>query len=135
MNGFFESQVENPFDPAPMLIWSDYLEEHGDLPSAICFRGICESEIHSLALLSAAGYISSIPWFPDCWQSVVSENAFLGDGCGDGFSESEMMPLPGFEKFNGNGDGELDSERDQEYPIHVSEDHVGFWLGGGEPDR
>lgn len=56
MNSFLEAQIVNPFDPTPMLIQADWLEEQGDEISASVLRGLASCGINSIAILSLADF-------------------------------------------------------------------------------
>lgn len=56
MHEFFSVQAGDPFDPAPTLIWADWLEEQGDATGAATLRGLVEGgtpSLHALALRAA----------------------------------------------------------------------------------
>lgn len=119
MNPFLAAQARDPFDPSPMLIHADWLEERGDLTAANALRGLVAAGIPSLVELALDSTLVSGPWRPDgsgqpdevgrmgIWRS--------GFGCGDGdeFDDAhgegvglrdalELNPRPG----SGYGDGD-----------------------------
>lgn len=65
MESFLAAQVVDPFDPAPMLILADHLEEQGDAAGAAVFRGLEGAGLPSLVNLAAMACLASKPWHPE----------------------------------------------------------------------
>lgn len=54
MTPFRDAQASGPFDPVPLLILADWLEERGDLAGAEAMRGLAASGIASIVALALA---------------------------------------------------------------------------------
>lgn len=100
---FLAAQADDPFDPAPMLILADWLEEHGDAIAAVALRALAESgtaSLHALALNTAG---ISVPWRSDQFKHGHGAGDVLEDdrelGFGGGFGDGVN---------GGNGEGEGD---------------------------
>lgn len=52
LENFLSAQSDDPFDPTPMLILADHLEECGDDVGAGIFRSLVSSEIPSLHMIA-----------------------------------------------------------------------------------
>lgn len=77
---FLAAQAAAPFDPAPMLIHADWLEERGDLAGAAALRGLAAAGYPSLVGLAlGAGSWGSVAYSPDGHAGHDR-----GNGVGDG---------------------------------------------------
>ena len=90
---FFAAQAANP---APLLIFADGLEEHGDAAGAFALRGLAGAGIASLHVLALQGALGPLPFNPDLLRSAPTS----GNGDGDGFTFGA-----GGESGYGYGDG------------------------------
>lgn len=80
IDGFLNAQSEDPFDPTPMLIWADYLEEQGDTISPFVFRQLAGIGHTSLIAIASSNTIDN-SFYPDNMMPGFSN---FGEGHGGG---------------------------------------------------
>lgn len=96
---FLMAQSTDPFDPTPLLILADYLEERGDAAGAEALRGLASAEqasVHQVAISSGAQMRGDFFRLEDSRRS-----GSVGGGVGDEFGRSLISEL-------GNGSGKGD---------------------------
>lgn len=106
---FLRAQAECPFDPAPMLIRADSLEESEEPAGAAVLRGLVRAGIpslHALALgdaslfssrvstMGRAGHLGGRRWRRGWIRRLVGSEYGCGDQCG---------PALGYEDRHGRG--------------------------------
>lgn len=122
MNRFLDAQADDPFDPAPILIQADWLEEEGDIAGAHALRGLAAAGYATLAMLALGACADSIlnpddgGIAPGTWQAEDEG----GQGNGDRFPERLEWSLGG-----GHGDSFAVNS------THSSADGEGLGAGDG----
>lgn len=122
---FLIAQAGDPFDPAPMLIQADWLEERGDLAGAEALRGLAGAGIPSIvALTQSVGLFSAADdadrLDPRGVFHGTRDGSAIGSGAGDqlgvGHGQGHGWP-EGYEITTGNhidpngvGEGEWDRD-------------------------
>lgn len=100
MNPFLAAQARDSFDPMPVLVWANYLEERGDLAGVEALRGLAEAGYASPAGL--AWMLAAEPPADDFRLEYRPPiDLAIGFGRGDGFGDR-----------GGDGSGEADGLND-----------------------
>lgn len=118
-----DAQAECPFDPAPMLIRADSLEEPGDSAGAAALLALVRAEIpslHALALgdaslsssrvstMGRAGHLGGRRWRRGWIRRLVGSGYGCGDQCGPALGYEDKRGCEGEVDFGGGcgvGDG------------------------------
>lgn len=140
---FFDTRSCDPFDPAPMLIHADWLEEQGDLVGAKSLRALAGAGVPSLVSLALDREVALFEIEHEArvaedrdgyeWCGEYLYDGGIGIGEGDGLGgEIEIVCSDGsgyrdgFGDSDGRGEGygfgyefgwESGGERDQDYGI------------------
>lgn len=104
MDSFLAAQVDDPFDPAPMLIQADWLEEQGDVTGANVFRALAESGTPSLHALALEATLRSVPWQPDVFRHRRWSEDGYGHGTSDWIEDGDGRDGQGFGRSDGHKD-------------------------------
>lgn len=97
MEPFLAAQSADPFDPAPMLILADALEEAGDFAGAAVLRGLIANGFPSVYALALESTLVSLPWIPNEFVHVDDDRVVSGAGAGnrDGHGSNDGLSYGG----------------------------------------